>query len=253
MGRSATVGMGSSTVQIRVNLAVNANVQPALKSTPSPSPTPVAQPPCITVTPTSLAFTGMKGGNGPTTQSVTITNSCGAGDWLGTVDQSWLSLSTPSGKIGVNGSVNIDVQASITNLASGTYTGHVVFGSGSNANMAHIDVTLAVIAPQAKPCITVNPDQLIFTTRQRYNPSSRSFTVINCGSVGTVTTSVSSNWLSTTGGGRMNASGQLAINASVNTQGMPAGQYTGYVSVTLTDANGAVATCTILITHINKL
>ncbi len=236
------VGMGSSAVQIRVNLIVNANVQSSPISVPSPSPTPVAQPPCITVTPPSLAFTAVKGGNGPAAQTVTLTNSCGAGDWLGTVDQSWLSLSTTSGKIDVNGSVNIDVRAAITSLASRTYTGHVVFGSGSNANMAHIDVTLVVTAPQAKPCITVNPDQLTFTTRQRYNPSSQSFAVTNCGSVGTVMTNVSSNWLSITGGGPMNTSGQLVINASVNTQDMSAGEYTGYVNVTLTDASGATAT-----------
>ena len=130
------VGMGSRTVHIHVNLIVNANVQSSPISVPSPSPTPVAQPPCITVTPPSLAFTAVKGGNGPAAQTVTLTNGCGAGNWLGIVDHSWLGLSTTKGKIDVNGSVTIDVRAAITNLASRTYTGRIVFGSGSNANMA---------------------------------------------------------------------------------------------------------------------
>jgi hypothetical protein len=98
------------------------------------------------------------------------------------------------------------------------------------------------------PCITIDQAALPFTAQlgQVSNPSPQTLTVKNCGDTGTVITSVSTNdggsWLSTTGGGQLNASGQLMINVAVNSQSMAAGSYTGHVIVTLKDANGLTTT-----------
>ncbi|MDQ2716313.1 MAG: hypothetical protein M3Z08_15525 [Chloroflexota bacterium] len=103
---------------------------------------------CITATPNILHFTMLAGGNAPAAQTV-ITGNCGAiGNWsasmqLQTTTQ-WLSLNPGSGVL--NSRATQSISAAITSASSGlkpgTYTGKLLFVSGSS--LATVGVTLTV-------------------------------------------------------------------------------------------------------------
>lgn len=100
----------------------------------------------------------------------------------------------------------------------------------------------------SRPCMSVDQTSLPFIAEQGQagNPAPQTVTIKNCGSAGTITakadTSDGGLWLSTSGEGKLAASNQLGLIISVNIHGLLAGQYTGSVQVTLTDASGSVAT-----------
>lgn len=234
-------------------------------STPTPIPTPVATPtpvptPAPTPIPTSIPTTPPTSppslcpidapvssfstlvGHDPPSQQMKIGNCGGTGNWSAstyTADgTSWLSVNPLGGPLDSGTSQIVNVNVASANLTPGSYNGTISFILGSSR--ATVVVKLSVL-PAQPPCITVQPTSLSFTGT---NPSSQGFTVTNCGDPGTITTTVSTqdsgSWLSATGGGPL--SYQLGINVSVNTQGLGIGSYTGYVSVTLTDALGITAT-----------
>jgi hypothetical protein len=205
-----------------------------------------------------LTFNAQQGGTNPPSQNFTVTSQC-----TGTITTSvhtnnggsWLSA-TGGGQITPSSQLVITVSVNTNGMPAGQYTGYVKViltepNGVTDDTYAQANITLKIQeaptpTPTPPPCITVNPPSLSFSAHQGYNPGAQSFTVTNCGDTGTVTTSVSTDesgpWLSTTGGGQLNAQGQLLINVIVNSQNMAAGTYTGHVLVTLKYANGLTTT-----------
>lgn len=103
---------------------------------------------CITATPNTLNFTMVAGGNAPPAQTVIVSN-CGAvGSWsasmqLQTTTQ-WLSLNPGSGTLNSRATQNVSVAVTgaSSGLRPGTYTGKLLFVSGSS--LATVSVTLTV-------------------------------------------------------------------------------------------------------------
>ena len=100
--------------------------------------------PVLSVSPTSVPFAASVGGSNPTPATVNVTNT-GSGSLTFTAgsDSTWLTVSPTSG----TAPQALQLSASITGLAVGTYTGHVtVTSSGNQGSPATVTVTLTVSA-----------------------------------------------------------------------------------------------------------
>ncbi len=100
------------------------------------------QLPVLSVSPTAVPFTALVGGSNPSPATVNVTNT-GSGTLSFTAgsDSTWLSVSPVSG----SAPQALQVSASITGLAAGTYTGHItVTSTGTQGSPAVVTVTLTV-------------------------------------------------------------------------------------------------------------
>ena len=188
--------------------------------------------PSITLSPSTLSFSGVAGGAAPTAQQITLTNpSGGTLSWTTSDDAAWLDLSTGSGTT-MTETDSISATVSTTGLTAGTYQAKVTIAASGAANTPQvIPVTLTLSAPPTStPVISLNVPSLTFTgTSGGSNPASQSFTVSNTGT-GTLTWTAGDDaaWL-----GLSPASGTNTgtVGASVNLAGLTAGTYNGTVTV----------------------
>lgn len=110
-----------------------------------------ATQPVLSVSPSSLVFSALQGGPSPAPAPLTVTNT-GSGTLNFTVgaDQAWLSASPASGT--APPSQTVQVTATVTALAAGSYTGNVTLTApGATNSPATIPVTFNVTAPNPPP------------------------------------------------------------------------------------------------------
>ncbi len=108
---------------------------------PPPPPNPV-----LSVSPSTLNFSGTQGGTNPAPASVSVTNTgSGTLTFTASSDSTWLSVSPASG----TAPQTLQVSASLSGLAAGTYTGHITItgGTGTQNSPATVTATLTVAAP----------------------------------------------------------------------------------------------------------
>jgi outer membrane protein assembly factor BamB len=125
-------------------------------------------------------------------------------------------------------------QTTLTTLPATWKTGKVWASSPLSAYAS------AAASPQ--PILSVSPSNLIFTAVENgVNPAPATLTVTNTGSgTLTFTDAVNQTWLSASpSGGSAPPSQQLRVNASL--AGLPAGSYTGNVTITASGASGSPA------------
>jgi dUTPase len=196
----------------------------------------ITQNPSLGVSPTSLTFSGVAGGNNPASQSVAVNNNGGGTlSWSATSNQSWLTISPASG----TGAANPSVSVNTTGLASGNYSGTITLTApGATGSPATVAVSLAITQ---NPSLGVSPTSLTFSgVAGGSNPASQSVAIANNGG-GTLSWSATSNqtWLTISP-----ASGTGAGNSSVsvNTTGLTAGNYSGTITLTAPGATGSPAT-----------
>jgi hypothetical protein len=187
-------------------------------------------PPALSVTPTSLSFSGTQGGSNPAAKTLTVANTGGGTmSWTASDDASWMSVSPASGTN--NGTVT--VTPNISGLAAGTYTGTVTVDAGTaTGSPASIPVTLTV-APPPPPVLSVSPATMTFTATQGgTNPAAQNASVTNTGS-GSLDVSVSddASWLTVT---PATATAPATLSVAPNISGLTAGTYTATVTVTAT-------------------
>lgn len=107
----------------------------------------VAQTACIQASPQSLSFSASATASSPISQTVTLTNCGGTGDWSATIatddGAGWLSVS-PTGPASLSGGTmqSLSVTTAGAGLRAGTYTGHITFSLGTSS--ARVNVTLTV-------------------------------------------------------------------------------------------------------------
>ena len=228
---TVTIGVTTGTLSVGTYNAVvtvsAAGVTPKTVPVTFTVTAPPAQP-TISITPTSLGFSGTAGGSNPAAKTVTVTNSgTGTLAWTVADNANWLTA-TQSGN-------SIVASVNLAGLNAGTYDGAItVSASGATNTPRMIPVTLTLTAPPAQPTIGLSPASLSFTaTASGSNPSSQNIMVTNTGT-GTLTWSVSdnANWLTATQSGNM-------VVASVNTSGLAAGTYSGVITITATGATNA--------------
>jgi uncharacterized protein (TIGR03437 family) len=220
---------------IQVTLGVNTG-------TISASPAPSA----------GLTFTQGAGGSGPA-QTITVSSTPVSVSFTATATTvsggSWLLVTPSSGT--TTGTVKVSVNA--TSLAVGTYTGAVtITAAGASGSPITYAVTLNVVTPIT---ITATPAALSFAALLNATaPAAQSVQVGANGAsgVGTlaifpfttaVTTTSGGTWLSVT---PTSGNDPGTISVSVNPVGLAAGAYTGTVTITSTNQNGATpATVTV--------
>jgi hypothetical protein len=187
-----------------------------------------APPPSVlTLSGSSLSFTGTAGGSNPTAQSVTVSNT-GAGtmNWTASSNQSWLTVSPASG----SNSGTLSIGANLSGLTASTYTGTItVTAAGATGSPKTISVSLVVAAP-APASLTVSSSALSFTgTVNSSNPSAQSVSISNAGGVAMPWTATSNSaWLTVSPASGTN-SGTLSV--AVNTTGLAVNTYNGAITV----------------------
>jgi uncharacterized protein (TIGR03437 family) len=186
----------------------------------------------VTVTPTSLTFTGQTpagtlpvqtfqvnsaSGSSGVGFTMTVTTSSGGG-WLTTSPAAGQSLTTPT---------TVSVTANGKGLDPGTYQGNIhIAPNGGTA--VDIPVTMTLAAPAS---VSATPTSLSFTFRGGGDtPAAQSISVSGAGSAlaFTATATSNGNWLQVTP-----ASGTTpaTLSASVNPTGLSAGTYAGTIVV----------------------
>lgn len=174
-------------------------------------------------------------------------------NWNASLNGSWLSASSTSGKISANQSNSINLSAATSGLKAGTYNGSVTITAtdsstgASLGNAIQIPVTLNI----QPSCSLQSPSQSAasFSAEEGMDasPKTQTFTVSVSGAcsgnvtIATKTTLGSgSGWLSLSPSSANVSAGQSAtFTVSVNAKSLQAGNYTG--SIALSATNGGVA------------
>lgn len=191
-------------------------------------------PPSISLSASSLSFTGQQGGNNPNGQTLSISNTGGGTlNWSASSNQSWLMLSATSGAA----PSSLTVSVNTTGLTAGTYNATIsLVASGATNTPQTVAVSLTVTT--AAPTIGLSATTLSFSGQQAgSNPAGQSLSISNTGG-GTLSWAASSNqsWLTLSSS---SGTGPSTITVFASTGGLAAGNYSGTITVS---ANGATNT-----------
>src|SRR6185503_9010734 len=116
-------------------------------------------PPALSVSPTSLTFSGTAGGSSPAAKALTVSNTGGGTlNFTASDDAPWLSESPASGSAPKDLTVAVDT----TGVAAGTYTATITIdGGGVSGSPRTVPVTLTLTAP-TPPALAITPSSLTF-------------------------------------------------------------------------------------------
>lgn len=186
-----------------------------------------ATPNALTVSATSLTFSGNFQGANPPAQNLQVgSTTSGIQTWTAVSTAPWLSVSAGNGVT----PVTLQVSANTAGLAGGTYNGTIRLTSLSAPNSPqNINVTLNVVVPP--PAILPSPSALSFSGLVgQASPPTQALAIQNAG-VGSFnwTATTDAPWLAISAG---SGATPASINVSVNSTGLGAGTYTGHVTIT---------------------
>ncbi len=199
----------------------------------------------LSVTPASLTFAQATGAAAPAAKTLTVSTSSTDIAFTTSVSMDngtgWLTA-TPSSATATSATpATITVNANGSNLAAGTYTGNVTL-TATTPNVAGSPVSVKVTLTVSPGTLSATPTALSFT-QVLANPAPASQKISVVGVPGplayTVTASTnnnSGNWITVSP-----ASGNTPsdITVAVNAGTLPAGDYTGKVTITSTGATGS--------------
>ena len=203
----------------------------------------LAPPPAIQLSSTALSFTARQGEANPPSQTLSVSNSGGGRLTFGAIVNTtsggnWLSVSPSAGVA----PATLTVAVNIAGLGPGTYSGTIqIADPGATNSPQTVSVTLTV-QPPPPAVIALEPAALQFVTNVGGRPASQTFQVLNKGggALGwnaTVATQSGGNWLAvnpTTG------VAPSTLTATVDAVSLPAGTYTGAITITaLASANAS--------------
>jgi hypothetical protein len=234
---SSTTGTGNSTVTVTPalgSLTTATYTGSITLSAPGAQPvsipvtfTVTPPPTSISLTPSSLNYTGVSGNPNPANQAVIVTSNS---TWTASVNAAWLKLSTTSG----SGNGIILAGVNLGGLAGTTHTGTITVTAGNTTKTVSVTLTLSTGS------LTLSSSNLAFTATQGSgNLPSKDITVQSNGSW-TATENASWLLLSQTSG-----SNHGTITASVDVSKAQQGEN----QTTLTVASGGIIkTITITLT-----
>ncbi|MDX1979536.1 MAG: BACON domain-containing carbohydrate-binding protein, partial [Bryobacteraceae bacterium] len=186
-----------------------------------------ASSPVLSLTTTSVVFTGVAGGSAPGEQSVGISNVGGGTlSWSAQSNQSWLSVSPASG----SGNTQLKLNVATAGLAAGDRTAAVtVSAPGAGAAPQTINVTLRLTSSTpSTPTLTVNPSSLSFNATTGSGATTQNASIsFSGGSLGW-SASDDQSWLSVS---PASGSGNGTLAVTVNPSGLAVGTYTGVITV----------------------
>jgi uncharacterized protein (TIGR03437 family) len=190
------------------------------------------------VSPQSVSLSYTLNGVFPTAQILTLSGQ--AVNYTATASTTsgglWLQVAPTSGTTPTSLSV-IANTAVLPNLAPGTYNGTITITPSGQAAIT-IPVTLTV---NGAPTVTVNPASLAFNFQiGQSNPAAQNVTVtltpaqqLAFGLTSTVTANpAGKNWIAVVPNGITSVAGTAVFGINVDPSGLPAGTYTGKVTLT---------------------
>ncbi len=228
---TSSLGVGTHTGNITVSAPGAQPVSIPVTFIVTP---PVAIPPVIGVSASSLSFTTQQSGSNPTAQPLSIRNTGGGTlTWTATDNAAWLTLSSTAG----TGNGTITIAPVLGSLVADTYTGNITV-SAPGAQPISIPVTFIVTPPANS--LTLSSNSLAFTATQGLaNPSSKTITVQSTGSW---TATKAAPWLVLS---QTSGSANGTITANVDTSKATQGEN----QATITVASGSIIkTVTITLT-----
>jgi hypothetical protein len=188
--------------------------------------------------PTSISFSspaGAQPGQVGQSQVISVTSTGEAvGYSVGAValtpaGTTWLSVGSPSGPASSTGSSGFVVVVNPSGLAAGVYSGNVLVHPSNGTP----DITIPVTYTITSNGVTVSPNSLSFT--QVVNGPAPAWQNLNIGATGasptfsvSVSTSAQVNWLSVTPSG---GTAPAVLTVAANAGSLPAGTYTGTITV----------------------
>ncbi len=156
---------------------------------------------CVTVTPTTLNFTGTVGANDPPGQTVTLNNCGGRGNWSATSSGgAWLAVTPTSGSLNAGATQGVVVSTSIAKAGSkaGTYQGQVQFTNGTAH--ATVGVTFTVQPAPVPPTLSVNATHLTTSKNCKMQETTVVFWLCPVTLSSSANATSNLNWTSTSGG-----------------------------------------------------
>ncbi len=240
--RSASITI---TVRQAGDTPTPSSASPTATSTLSPTASPSSTPSATTTPATLSCLNPASVILGPVSEGYnqaisTQVNLCASGsgivNWAATWDQkqaSWVKLDHNSGQIQAPGQQKITVSALAANLKAGNYNATITFSSQQGSPTETLNVSFVV----QTGCVRTNQQAFHFTGIAGVSdPQPQTVVVSNCGTVGTWSSSLSTNnnvnWLSVapTGGGLSGGATQnVTINASIIKTQLGAGTYSGQI------------------------
>jgi glucose/arabinose dehydrogenase/PKD repeat protein len=202
------------------------------------SPAGPPPPPNLSVSPTSLSFSGTAGAANPAARTISVANTGGGTlSFTASDDASWLTVTPGTG----TAPRDLSVAANTAGLTAGTHTATVrVESAGVDGSPRLIPVTLT-LDPAPPPVLSVSPASLSFSaTVGAASPAAQNLTVANTGS-GTLSFSATddTSWLAVTPG---SGDAPATLSVAVSSAGLRVGTYSGAVTVAAAGANGSPAT-----------
>ncbi len=183
------------------------------------------KPTSITLSPSSLTYTGVSNGANPTSQTVAVTSN---GNWTVSDNAAWLTLSPTSG----SGNGTISASVVLGGVSAGTNSATITVSSGGITRTVNVTLNLSA------PSLTLSSNGLAFTaTQDAANPPDQTITVQSNGTW-TAKEEQDASWLSLS-----QASGK--ITARVDTSKAVQGNHTAVVLVT---GGGITKTATVTLT-----
>jgi hypothetical protein len=211
---------------------------------PGTTTTATTASPVLSVSPTSLSFSGTTGGGNPPAQSVMVSNTGGGTlSWSAASNQAWLALSPQSG----SGAATLSVNANMAGLAAGNYSGQITVTAGASGSPQVVNVSLSVAAAPVAPSLSVSPSSLTFSgTAGGGNPPAQSIAISNSGG-GTLswTASKTQSWLALSG---TSGTGAATISVQPATGTLAAGTYTDVVTINAPNASPSSRTVSVTFT-----
>ena len=197
----------------------------------------LADTPSFTASTDHLSLSAQSGAVA-TTQTIGLTGSVTGVLFGAASDSPWLQLSTPGGAM----PANLVVTADASSLAPGTYQGVISLTAVAKPYTQNIPVSFTVTSP-SQPTLSLSPSSMQFSFVQGAAARTRPISMSNTGGGSlpftiTVATNGGAGWLNvSTNGGTLAAFGSAPVNISADPTNLPAGTYSGTVTVS-SDALG---------------
>ncbi len=248
---SGTSNGAGLTVSVNIAGLASGNYTGNIAITPSGATTPINVPvslalsnsPTMIPSPSSLTFTS-SAGVVPASQNLGLTSSGAAISYTVAANTSsggsWLKVSPASGTTPGSEAVSIDPTV-LAGLATGTYTGNVVFTATTSAGNSPLSVPVTLFV---KAALTPQPSSLTFNyTLGGSTPPAQPVAVTSNGAPITYTAAASTSsggaWLAVS---PTSATTPTGISVSLNSavlSGLAAGTYTGTITLTSSGASNS--------------
>jgi uncharacterized membrane protein len=247
----ATGGLSAGTYGATITVSGGAGVASqsiAVSLTISAAPAPA-----MTLSASALSASTQQG-QSPADQSFTIRNSGTGGTLAYSVSDnaSWLAVSPATGT-STGETDTLVVSFAATGLATGTYTASITASATGVASQV-VSVSLSVVAAPT-PAMTLSASALGVSVSQGNDAASRSFTIRNSGTGGTLSYafSESASWLAVSPASGTSTGETDTITVSFTTASLTAGTYNATITASATGVASQSVAVTVTVTSGNPV